>query len=638
MRVVSLLGASCALLLSLQNVYAAPDEEIVVTATRSESDPSRVAESVSIITGEQARESQKLALSDLLTTVPGVTVSRTGGLGKQTSLFIRGAESEQTLVLIDGVKLNDPSSPGGGYDFADLMVHDIDRIEVLRGAQSALWGSQAIGGVVSIITPMPTGPFAAASSVEYGSFGTGEATTQAQAGNEQLAWRVGGSYLTTDGISAFAEDLGGREEDGYRRVAANMRALWYINDAVTAEVRSYWWRGRSDIDGFPPPNFALADTPEYSITREWVNYAGININSLGGKLKHRLGVAHTDIERENRDPYLSVPTTFDAAGRHTRLEYQGTLQVTDGLSTVFGIEREESRFSTASPSEFDPNPVPLRNELTLTSAYGLVQFSPVKPLTLTAGLRYDDHETFGTNTTAQAGAAWSVTPSTLLRASYGEGFKAPTLYQLFSEFGTPSLSPEESEDWDLSVEQRLSESVVVSATYFDRDTNNMIDFVSCFGSSLPQCAFQPFGFYENVAQTQADGVELSLTAQATESLRFDVNYTHLNAENATPGANAGKDLRRRPSESANVEVRYQWSIPLTTSVAAQYMGRSLEDVANNVELDSYVLVDVRASYEVSPGWEIYGRVENLLDEEYETARRYGSPGRGVYAGFRTEFR
>jgi len=173
MRVVSLLGASCALFLSLQNVYAAPDEEIVVTATRSESDPSRVAESVSIITGEQARESQKLALSDLLTTVPGVTVSRTGGLGKQTSLFIRGAESEQTLVLIDGVKLNDPSSPGGGYDFADLMVHDIDRIEILRGAQSALWGSQAIGGVVNIITPVPTGPFAAASTVEYGSFGTG---------------------------------------------------------------------------------------------------------------------------------------------------------------------------------------------------------------------------------------------------------------------------------------------------------------------------------------------------------------------------------------------------------------------------------------------------------------------------------
>lgn len=637
MRVVPLLGASCALLLSVQNVYAAPDEEIVVTATRSATDPSRVAESISIITAEQARESQKLALSDLLTTVPGVTVSRTGGLGKQTSLFIRGAESEQTLVLIDGVKINDPSSPGGGYDFADLMVDEIDRIEVLRGAQSALWGSQAIGGVVNIITPVPAGPFAAASSMEYGSFGTGEATAQAQAGNERFAWRVGGSYLTTDGISAFAENLGGREDDGYRRAAANVRAFWYINAAVTAEVRSYWWRSRSEFDGFPPPNFALADTPEYSTTREWVNYAGINIDALGGKLKQRLGFSHTDIERENRDPLSSVPTTFDADGRHTRLEYQGTLQITDGLSTVFGIEREESRFSTASPSEFDPDPIPLRNELRLDSVYGLVQFSPLQPLTLTAGLRYDDHETFGSSTTAQAGAAWTITPATLLRASYGEGFKAPTLYQLFSEFGTPSLAPEESEDWDLSVEQRLGKSVVVSATYFDRDTNNMIDFVSCFGSTLPQCTVQPFGYYENVAQTQADGVELGLTAQVTENLHFDANYTHLNAENATPGANFGRDLRRRPSESANATVSYRWSIPLTTSVAAQYMGRSFEDVANTVVLDSYVLVDLRASYEVSPGWELYGRVENLLDEEYETARRYGSMGRGVYAGFRAEF-
>jgi vitamin B12 transporter len=637
MRVVPVLGASCAVFLSVQNVHAAPADEIIVTATRLASDPSRVAESVSIITAEQARDSQKLALSDLLTTVPGVTVSRTGGLGKQTSLFIRGAESEHTLVLIDGVKLNDPSSPGGGYDFADLMVNDIARIEVLRGAQSALWGSQAIGGVVNIITPVPAGPLSTTSSAEYGSFGTGEATVEAQAGTDRFAWRAGGSYLTTDGISAFDENLGGREDDGYRRVAAQVRALWYISDAVTADVRSYWWRGRSDIDGFPPPNFSLADTPEYSTTSEWVSYAGINIDALDGKLKHRLGVAHTDIDRENTNPALTVPTTFDANGRNTRLEYQGTLQITDGLSTVFGIEREESRFETASPNEVAPNPVPLRNELRLDSVYGLVQFSPVQPVTLTAGLRYDDHETFGSNTAAQAGAAWTVTPSTLLRAGYGEGFKAPTLYQLFSEYGTPSLAPEESEDWDVGIEQRLGESVVVSATYFDRDTENMVDFVSCFGSSLPQCAIQPFGFYENVARTHADGVELGLSAQLTESLRFDANYTDLNAENASQGPNFGKELRRRPGESANAAISYRWSIPLTTTLAAQYMGRSFENASNTVVLDDYVLVDLRASYELTGGWEIYGRVENLLDEEYETARRYGSIGRGIYAGFRAEF-
>jgi vitamin B12 transporter len=189
----------------------------------------------------------------------------------------------------------------------------------------------------------------------------------------------------------------------------------------------------------------------------------------------------------------------------------------------------------------------------------------------------------------------------------------------------------------VGVEQRVGDSVVVSATYFDRDTKNMIDFVSCFGSSLPQCALQPFGFYENVAQTTTDGIELSLTAQLTDQLHFDANYTHMNAENATPGSTFGKDLRRRPRESAYAEVAYEWPIALTTTLAAQYVGSSFEDVANAVELDEYVLVDLRASYRASGSLELYGRLENLFDEQYETTRRYGTAGRGVYAGVRVEF-
>lgn len=632
-----LLAASCIVLLPTQNVYSAAEEEIVVTATRSASELSRIADSMTVIGAEQARDSQKLALSDLLTRVPGVMANRNGGPGKQTSVRIRGAESEHTVVLIDGVKLNDPSSPGGGFDFADLLVNDIARIEILRGAQSALWGSQAIGGVVNIITPAPHGPMSAAASSELGSYGTTDVSGRIEAGNERFGWRVGGNYLTTDGVSALDERLGGREDDGYSNVGAHARALWHLSDTVTAELRSYWWRGRSDIDGFPAPTFSFADTREYGITKEWISYAGVDVDTFGGRLEHRLGVAYTDIDRENRNPDLSVSTTFDAYGRNVRLEYQGTFEVNDALSTVFGIEREESRFSTAAPSEFDPDPAPLRNGLTLDSTYALVQFSPVKPLTLTAGLRYDDHETFGSSTTAQAGAAWSVTSSTLLRASYGEGFKAPTLYQLFSEYGTPSLAPEESDDWDVGVEQRLGDAVVVSATYFERDTRNMIDFVSCFGSVLPQCSIQPAGFYENVAQTTADGVELSLAAQIAARLHFDASYTHLNARNATPGTSFGKDLRRRPRDAAYAELSYVWELPLTTTLAAQYVGSSFDDVANRLELDEYVLVDLRASYRASESLEIYGRVENLFDEHYETTRRYGALGRGIYAGFRVGF-
>jgi vitamin B12 transporter len=627
------LGASCAVLLPAQHVCSADvsPEEVVVTATRSASELSRVAESVTVISAEQARDSQRLALSDLLSSVPGVTVSRNGGLGKQTSLRIRGAESEHTVVLIDGVKLNDPSSPGGGFDFADLLVNDIARIEILRGAQSALWGSQAIGGVVNIITPVPEGPLSTKAGAEYGSYGTTKVNGGVEAGSERFAWRLGGNYLDTAGVSAFGERFGGREDDGYRNVGTHGRALWYVNDAVTAELRSSWWRGRSEIDA------SLRDTREYGVTREWISYAGVSIDTLGGRFKHRLGIAYTDIDRENHDPALRVDTTFDAYGRNLRLEYQGTLRLNDVVSTVFGVERERSRFSTASPRESDPNPVPLRNDITLDSTYGLLQFSPVDALTLTGGLRYDDHETFGSSTTAQAGAAWSVTSSTLLRASYGEGFKAPTLYQLFSENGTPTLEPEESDDWDVGVEQRLGDAVVVSATYFDRRTKNMIGFVSCSGSALPQCAIQPTGFYENVQQTTADGVEAGLAAQLADRVRFDASYTHLNAKNATPGSSFGKDLRRRPRHSASAELSYVWPIPLRTTLAAQYVGSSFDDAANRVELDEYLLVDLRASYQASDSLEIYGRVENLFDEQYETTRFYGTLGRGVYAGFRAEF-
>lgn len=637
------LGASCAVLLPCQNVLAATQaearaEEIVVTATRTATDLSSVAESVTMISAQQARDSQKEALSDLLSTVPGVSVNRNGGLGKQTSLRIRGAESEHTVVLIDGVKLNDPSSPGGGYDFADLMVNDIARIEVLRGAQSVLWGSQAIGGVINIITPVPEGALSSTTSSEVGSHGTAKLNASVEAGGEKLAWRLGGNYLTTDGVSAFDERLGGREDDGYRNLGAHGRALWYLSDAVTAEVRSYWWRGTSDIDGFAPPTYALGDTREYSINEQWVSYAGLNVDTLGGKFKHRIGTAYTDIDRENIDPSLAVDTTFESYGRTLRVEYQGTLQITDALNSVFGAEREKSRFSTAAPSDFDPNPIPLRKEVSIDSFYGLVQFTPVAALTLTGGLRYDDHETFGSNTTAQAGAAWAVGETTTLRASYGEGFKAPTLYQLFSEYGTPSLEPEESEDWDVGIEKRLGDAVVVSATYFERRTRNMIDFFSsCFSSPVPQCALQPYGFYENLARTKADGLEVSLAAQITGQLRFDAGYTYLDTTNDTPGAGFGKDLRRRARDSANAEVSYDWPIRLTTTLAAQYVGRSFDDVANTVALDEYLLIDLRASYQASDSVQLFGRVENMFDEQYETSGGYGSLGRGVYAGFRVDF-
>jgi vitamin B12 transporter len=612
-------------------------EDVVVTANRIEQPTSRVGDSVTVISAQEMRRSQKTAVSDVLAMTPGVTVARNGGLGGTTTLRIRGAESDQTVVLIDGVKLNDPSSASGGFNFANLIANDYARIEILRGPQSTLWGSQAIGGVVNIVTPVPEGPLSGSVTAEGGTHESAFLRAHAEAGNDRFAWRVGGGYLTSDGISAFDRDLGGVEQDSYRNVGFNARGIFHISDNASAEVRSTWSDGRVEFDGFP--NFQLADTPDYSITEELVTYVGLNVSAFDGLLENRIGFAYTDTDRRNIDPSSSVPVTFDAFGRNKRWEYQGTLRLNDRVTGIFGLESERSELSSVSPTELDPNAPKVSDDVRLDSAYAQITATPLDALSVSVGARHDDHDTFGSNTTSRASVAWSVTSSTILRSSYGEGFKAPTLFQLYSMFGNPNLGAEEAEGWDAGVEQRLfDERLVLSATYFDRDTTNMIDFVSCFGETTPECLARPDGFYDNVQKTNSEGVELALFAQLAERLSLSANYTSLDAENTARGtANFGRSLPRRPNETINAQLSYDWAFGLTTAVAVQHAGRAFDNPSNSIVLDSYTLVDFRGSYAITESLEVFGRIDNAFDQDYETVNNYGTLGRTFFGGVRQSF-
>jgi vitamin B12 transporter len=633
-RILAFVAFSLFLSILASVAVAAQLEQVVVTATRRNTGISHIGDSISVIDAEQVRASQKLMVPDLLTTTPGVIASRNGGYGGTTSVRIRGGEDHHTVVLIDGVKLHDPSLASGGFNFAHFMLGEgIERIEILRGAKSTLWGSQAIGGVVNIVTTAPKGPLAAGIAGEGGSYSTGRLSAHVQQGTDRYGWRLSGHYFRTDGVSAFDEDAGGEEDDGYRNYGFNARGVGHVTDSVTAELRLSWWRGRTEFDA------TTRDTREYGITREWVNHAAVNIDSLQGRLQHRIGVTFTDTDRNNQDPDAAVRTTFDAFGRNLRYEYQGTWSPTERVTAVFGLERERAEMSSASPTESSPDPTSLKNHVAVDGTYAQLQFTPIDGLTLTGGLRYDDHDAFGRHTSGQAAIAWSATRSTLLRASYGEGFKAPTLYQLYSEYGTPSLKPEEGKTWDVGVEQRwFSDRIIVSATYFERKTDNMIDFVSCFSVASARCDMQPLGYYENVTRTKADGYELSLTAQLSTQWTATANYTYLDAKNdARSSTNFGNELPRRPNQSAYAELRYRWSLPLVTTIAAQYSGRTYDNAANIFRLDEYVLFDMRAEYAFSDALKLYGRIENLFNKDYSTILNYGSLGRGVYVGFRQSF-
>ena len=608
--------------------------EVVVTANRSAQPIEKVGASVTVLTQAVIERSQATTAVELLAQTPGVNFTRNGGPGTSTSLNIRGAETQHTVVLIDGVKLNDPSSTQGGFNSGNLLVGDISRIEVLRGAQSTLWGSQAIGGVVNIVTREPTKPFESTLDAEGGSRKTAYLRGGVGGASERVVWRAAGGYYTTDGFSAYSK---GVEDDGYHNTGLSGRVRVNLTDEISAEVRSVYSKGRNDFDGFN------TDSAEFGRTEELVVYAGLNVALLDGRLKNRLGFGYTDTDRENINPVTAVqPLTFDAAGKNRRFEYQGVFAFTDQISATFGVESEKARMRTRSPSSFTPNPAFVRGKAGIDSVYAQLQAEVVQGLTLTGGIRYDDHDTFGGHTVGQVAAAWALNQgNTILRASWGQGFRAPGLYELYSEYGNTNLSPESIDTWDAGVEQRFLEGKGrVSATWFHREGDDEIRFFSCTATSTdPLCRVNGatrFGYYRNVLKTKAQGVELIGQLTPVDGLDLSANYTWTDAETDS-GVNAGKQLTRRPKNMWNASAAYRWPVGLSTSAAVRHVGKTFNNDANTVVVKGYTVVDVRASYPVTEQIEVFGRVENLFDKDYETILNYGAAGRGAFAGIRARF-
>lgn len=630
-----MLLATISALSATANADEAPDaipETIVVTANRTPQPLNRVGQSISVVDAAEIARRQTASVVEILRTLPGVAIARNGGIGTSASVFIRGADSDQTVTLIDGVKLNDPASPGGGFNFGNLLTGNIDRIEVLRGPQSVLWGSQAIGGVINMITRQPTEQLAANVRGEYGFRDTAQIVGNVSGKAGPVSASAGAGYFRTDGISAFSEARGGVERDGYENFGANANVNLALTDAISVDARGWYSDGEVGIDGFAPPTYAFGDTVEISKTREIVAYTGLNAAFLDGRFRNRLGFAYTDTRRSSDDSGFE---TFAGNGRNERFEYQGIFDIADGWQATAGLERETSRFATSSYG----GPV-TEGRAQIDSVYGQLVATPITGLTVTAGLRHDDHDRFGGATTFGASGVWTPGDTgTTLRASYGEGFKAPSLYQLQSEYGNQLLRPERSKGWDAGITQRLLDGTLeASATYFKRNSTDLINFISCSTPLAGICANRPYGTYDNVAQARADGVELALALRPVDALRVQANYTYTNAVNRSPGnANFGKQLTRRPQHSISTLADYRWSFGLETGVTLTHVGASFDNAANTRKVPGYVLADIRASYPVTKNIALYARIENLFDAQYETILRYGQPGRAGYAGIRLAY-
>jgi vitamin B12 transporter len=586
-------------------------EPIVVTANGAPTYPEKVGQSVTVIDAATIAQRQPSTIADLLTSVPGVTVSRTGPIGGFTAVRIRGAEGEQTLSLIDGVRVNDPSSPGGGFDFANLLIGNIERVEILRGPNSVPWGSQAIGGVINIITQRPTSDFSGNVRAEYGNNDRANLVGNLATTTGPLAISLGGGYFTDDGISAAAN---GTEADGIRQYAANGRAELSLSDAVSIDLRGYYSDTRAELDGFPAPFYNLADTQEYATSQQVSGYAGLNVGL--GSMRNRVAVTVSDINRDSFANPNATVVDYLSRGRSERIEYRGDWHASDSIRAVFGAEHERSRFTDGFA------PAKTRH----TGAYAQAIIDPVADVTITAGARIDDHKSYGSKTTISANAVWRPGASTLIRAAYGEGFKAPTLYQLFSFFGDPALQPETAKSYEVGFEQGvLDDRLRFGATAFQRRTRNQIDF--------DLFLFQ----YNNIVQARAKGVEAFVEMRPSDTVTFNANYSYIDSKGKQTSATAFSRQLRRPVHSLNLAVDWRLLEKLKLGADLRIASDSLDGFGGSVRMDGYALLGVRASLALSEQIEAYGRVENVGNVDYQTVAGYNAYGRNAHVGVRMKF-
>jgi len=584
---------------------AAPGE-IVVTATRTPTPVGEIGQSISVVTRDEIVRWQATRATDVLARLPGVAVAASGGFGQPTSVFVRGADNSQSLVLIDGVRINDPADVGGGFDWGSLAIGQFDRVEVVRGSQSVLWGSRAIGGVINLITPQPTPDWHGTAQAEYGWRERKQlgASVSGMAGPVGLT--AGVNWLKGDGFSAFSEARGATERDGFESLSGNLKATVDLGGGLSADAGSFYSRATYGYDGFQ------RDALNTGVKRDVTGFANLRWTGLDDRLSARFGYGLTDSHRESNDAVFG-PYVTD--GRNERIEGQVAFTPLAALSLLVGGESERSRFhdnfGSAASTRID-------------SGFVQATLRPLAGLTLTAGARHDHHRDFGNRDTFSANGAWSPVGEggPILRASYGEGFKAPSLYQLYTNTGFTALRPETAHGWDASVEQPFAQGHgSLSLGWFDRRTTNLIDY-----------DFTTFTYY-NVGKVRAKGVELAM--QVKDWQGFDVNlaYTWSDARNVLTGL----QLARRPDHTLAASIDYRWPFGLVTGVDLNHASDRYDDTANTQLVPAYAVVGLRASWPLTARVELFGRVENALDKVYEVVRTYGTPRRSAYAGVRARF-
>lgn len=617
-----------------------PVAGVTATALRSLQPAAAVPLSVSVLSGADLRARGVRSLAEALDDLPGITVVETGSFGGTTSLFVRGGESDYVRVLIDGVPVN---APGGGLDLAHLGTENVDRIEVVRGPGSVLYGSDAVAAVIEVHTRSGEGPARTEVRVRGGSFGTMDLAASVAGASGRLSYSASGSSFDTDGALAFNND--------YRNTEVGGRLDFEAGAATSLSLSAR----HSDHDFHYPTDGtgALVDRNQFTAGSRTVLSLDARRGFGAARAELNLGLHDTDggIRDAFDDAEDSESLRTDDHAR--RLVADGRVHVGVGRRTTLTlgglVESESLRTKLESQSAFGPFESASDDDRGTRAAYAQVIATPAPRVSVTAGVRHEDNDAFGGFTTWRAGAAWTPLGGLRLRASAGTGFKEPTFFENFAEGGVrgnPDLVPEQSRSRELGVDLATTDRrASISFTAFDQRFTDLIDF-----TFAPPREDDPN--YFNIARADARGLEVSGRAALGGGVTLDADYTWLDTEVLDPGFDAtqdaqfapGRPLLRRPSHAWSGRLAWRSGGATTLSLEGRRVGeRDDQDFrdfpARRVKLPAFFVLDAAAEVPLlrrrgRPGLAATLRVDNLLDEDYRNPFGFDARGITVLAGVR----
>ncbi|MGJ0321841.1 TonB-dependent receptor plug domain-containing protein [Aliarcobacter cryaerophilus] len=572
------------------------DEITISSATKSEEKLKNVTANVDVITAEDIESRKFKTVAEALNSISGIQVSPTGGVGQQTSLFLRGMSSHRTLVLIDGIRYNDITSVAGASNIEHLMINDIERIEVIKGTQSSIWGADASAGVINIITKSAQDGTHGNATIEYGRYNSKTAKANISHKNENFDAKLSATRVDTDGFSAMTpkgEKAKKYEDDGYENTTVNLK-LGYNFDENNRVSTSY-----EVID--TKVNFdSTTPNDKISEANTLTHLANLTYENRNDIALTKVYTNYTEIKRDSKRS--SGTSNFRGKvkeyGLNTSIDYLSSSNVTMGADYKDFEDKEMSK-------DYDNKGIFISNTN---------KFFDDKTI-FTQALRYDRYSDFENKTTGKIGIKQYIVDDLNISANYGTGYNVPTISQLFGQWGAnPDLNPEKTKSYDLGIEYKG-----FSITYFNTKIDNMIDW----GNG-----------YQNIEGTnKIKGTEIAYKNEVVEDTFLNLSYTNLSAKDKD-----GNKLLNRPSNKFNFGVDYYGLKDFHFNVNGEYIGaRYSWGSPNSVKTGNYTVWNAVVDYDISKNFSTYLKLDNIFNKDYQIVDGYATSQRAAFVGLKASF-